>query len=128
MSKLAFVFLFSFFQTVKSSDLPTSFQQAVALNEAQDKVPGLKVYEHELGQYYQHKYSDIFVSCLKTTERADKSPFSFVAAIGKDGRVLKLYIDNETNVYKCVQPSLRKEEFPHPPLAPFYFHVSMTMH
>src|SRR5580693_10623803 len=39
--------------------------------------------------YYQQKYSPVFVSCLKSTDHADTSPVSFVAAIGADGRVLR---------------------------------------
>jgi hypothetical protein len=76
--------------------------------------------------YYQQRYSPVFVSCLKSTDHADTSPFSFVAAIGKDGRVLRLYVDHETNIYACARLTLQKEEFPHPPLSPYYLHISMS--
>jgi len=34
---------------------------------------------------------------LAATDHPDTSPFEFVAGIGADGRVLRLYIDRETN-------------------------------
>ena len=80
----------------------------------------------DLMPYYEKKYSPVFQSCLASTDHPDTSPFSFVAAIGKDGRVLRLYIDHETNIFACVRQTLQKEEFPHPPLSPYYMHISMS--
>ena len=109
-----------------AGDLASSFKQAVALAEAQDKDRATRIYaDIDLRDYYQHKYSPVFVSCLKS-DHADTSPFSFVAAIGADGRVLRLYIDHETNIFACVRPTLQKGEFPHPPASPYYMHVSMS--
>lgn len=102
------------------SDLATSFQQAVALAEAQE-------YEHrDLKAYYRKRYAPIFQACFASTEHPDTSPFSFVAAIGKDGRVLRLYLDHETNIFACARQKLQQEEFPRPPLFPYYMHVSMS--
>jgi hypothetical protein len=70
--------------------------------------------------------SPVFQSRLTSTDHPDTSPFSFVAAIAKDGRVLRLYVDHETNIYTCARQTLQKEEFPHPPLAPYYLHISMS--
>src|SRR5690242_6987422 len=95
--------------------LANSFKQAAALEDAQEKEPAAQAYKLEVGTYYQQKYSPIVLSCLKSTDRVDTSPFSFVAAIGKDGHVLRLYIDHETNIYACMRRTLQKEEFPHPP-------------
>ncbi len=66
------------------------------------------------------------MSSLASTDHPDTSPFSFVVAIGKDGRVLRLYIDHETNIFTCVRQTLQQDEFPHPLAAPHYFHVSMS--
>jgi len=49
-----------------------------------------------------------------------------VAAIGKHGEVLRLYIDRETNIYACVRETLQKDKFPQPPFSPYYMHVSMS--
>jgi|SRR5271165_262645 len=128
MKKLYAIVLISLLTTAgRADDLATSFKQAAALAEAQDKVNAAIAYEHrDLKPYYQKKYSPVFLSCLKSTDHPDTSPFSFVAAIGKDGHVLRLYIDHETNIYACVRPTLQKEEFPHPPLSPYYMHISMS--
>ena len=40
--------------------------------------------------------------------------------------VLRLYVDHETNMFACVKPTLEKDEFPHPPFAPYYMHVTMN--
>jgi hypothetical protein len=110
-----------------AGDLASSFKQAVALAEAQDKDRATRIYaDIDLKDYYQQKYSPGFVFCLKSTDHADTSPFSFVAAIGADGRVLRLYTDHETNIFACVRQTLQKDEFPHPPVSPYYMHVSMS--
>jgi hypothetical protein len=110
-----------------AGDLASSFKQAVALAEAQDKGRTTRIYaDIDLKDYYQRKYSPVFVSCLKSTDHADTSPFSFVAAIGADGRVLRLYTDHETNIFACVRQTLQKDAFPHPPVSPYYMHVSMS--
>jgi len=54
------------------------------------------------------------------------STFSFVAAIGSDGDVLRLCVDQETNIYRCVQKTLEKDQFPHPPVSPYYMHYTMN--
>ena len=128
MKKLFAIVLISVLTTaVRADDLATSFKQAVALAHEQDKEDAAYAYGHrDLNQYYQKKYSPVFLSCLKATDHPDTSPFSFVAAIGKDGRVLRLYIDHETNIFACVRQTLQQDEFPHPPLSPYYMHVSMS--
>jgi hypothetical protein len=127
MKKLYAIVLISLLTTAgRADDLATSFKQAAALGDAQEKEPAARAYKLEVGAYYQQKYSPVFLSCLKSTGHPDTSPFSFVAAIGKDGHVLRLYIDHETNIYACVRQTLQKEEFPNPPLSPYYMHVSMS--
>jgi hypothetical protein len=127
MKKLYAIVLISLLTTAgRADDLATSFKQAAALGDAQEKEPAARAYKLEVGGYYQQKYSPVFLSCIKSTDHPDTSPFSFVAAIGKDGHVLRLYIDHETNIYACVRQTLQKEEFPHPPLSPYYMHVSMS--
>ena len=128
MKKLyAIVFIFLLATSGRADELASSFKQAAALADAQEKERAAQAYIHlDLKPYYQKKYSPVFLSCLASTDHPDTSPFSFVAAIGKDGRVLGLYVDHETNIFACARQTLQQGEFPHPPVAPHYFHVSMS--
>lgn len=113
----------------RAGDVATSFKQAAALGDAQEKERATQAYIHiDLMPYYQKKYGPVFVSCLTSTDHPDTSPFSFIVAIGKDGRVLRLYIDHETNIFTCVRQTLQQGEFPRPPVSPYYMHVSMSFH
>jgi hypothetical protein len=110
-----------------TGELATSFKQAAARAEAQHKIDAAILYEHrDLMPYYEKKYFPVFQSCLVSTDHPDPSPVSFIVAIGKDGRVLRLYVDHETNIFACVRPTLQQDEFPHPPLSPYYMRVSMN--
>ena len=122
---IAFIFLLTI--SCRAGELASSFKQAAALEDAQEKERATQAYIHlDLMPYYQKKYSPVFQSCLASTGHPDTSPFSFVVAIGKDGSVLRLYTDHETNIFACVRQTLQQDEFPHPPVAPHYFHVSMS--
>jgi len=113
--------------TGRAGELASSFKQAAALGDAQEKDPATWVYQRrDLTPYYEQKYWPVLQSCLKSTDHPDTSPFSFVVVIGKDGRVMRLYIDHETTVYTCVRQTLQKDEFPHPPVSPYYWHVEMS--
>ena len=128
MKKLyAIVFISLLTTAVRADQLASSFKQAAALGDAQEKERATQAYIHlDLMPYYQKKYSPVFQSCLASTDQPDTSPFSFVVAIGKDGRVARTYVDHETNIYACVRQTLQKDEFPHPPLSPYYMHISMS--
>jgi len=106
ISIIVCVFVFTGFG--KAAELASSFRQAVAFAEAQDKERPARAYGLlDLKPYYEQKYGPVFQSCLKSTDRADTSAFSFVVAIRKDGRVLRLYADHETNIYGCVRKTLQ---------------------
>ena len=123
----ALVFISLLTISSRADELASSFAQACALAKAQQQERSEQAYIHlDLVPYYKKKYSPVYQSCLKSTEHADTSPFSFVAAIGKDGHVLRLYVDHETNVFACVRQTLQQDEFPHPPVSPHYFQVSMS--
>jgi hypothetical protein len=110
-----------------AGDLATSFKQAVVLAETEDRDRTTRIYsEIDLRDYYQQKYMPVFQSCLKSTDHPDMSTFSFVAAIGSDGHVLRLYVDQETNIYRCVQKTLERDKFPQPPVSPYYMHMTMN--
>ena len=123
----AIVFISLLAASGRADELANSFKQAVALAHAQDKEDSAYAYGHrDLNPYYQKKYSPVFLSCLASTDHPDTSPFSFVAAFGKDGRVLRLYVDHETNIFACVRKTLQHDEFPHPPISPYYMHIAMS--
>jgi hypothetical protein len=128
MKKLyAIVFISLLTISSRAGELASSFKEACALADHQQEERAEQAYIHlDLTSYYKKKYSPVYQSCLRSTEHPDTSPFSFVAAIGKDGRVLRLYVDHETNIFACVRETLQKDEFPRPPVAPHYFHVSMS--
>jgi len=109
-----------------ASGLARSFKEAAALAAAEDKDRATRIYAAiDLNDYYEQKYGPIFSSCLKSTDHADTSPLEFILAIGADGRVLRIYIDHETNIYACARPMLENGKFPHPPHPPYYMHVEM---
>jgi hypothetical protein len=128
MKKLcALVFISLLTISTRAGELASSFKEACALAGAQQEKRSEQAYIHlDLTPYYKKKYSPVYQSCLRSTKHPDTSPFSFVAAIGKDGHVLRLYVDHETNIFACVRETLRQDEFPHPPVAPHYFHVTMS--
>jgi hypothetical protein len=128
MKKLYTIVFISLLTTSSlAGDLASSFKQAAALGDAQQKERTTQAYIHlDLMPYYQQKNSPVFQSCLASTDHPDTSPFSLVVAIGTDGRVLRLYTDHETNIFACVRQTLQQEEFPHPPFAPYYMHVLMN--
>ena len=110
-----------------ASNLPSSFKEALALADKQDKDRdrATRIYDAvDLKDYYEKKYMPLFQSCFKST--GETSSFSFILAIGSDGRVLRLYNDHESKNFSCVRPTLQKDEFPHPPFAPYYMHVEMN--
>lgn len=110
-----------------AANLPSSFKDAVALADKQDKERdrATRIYDAvDLKDYYEKKYLPLFQSCLKLID--DTTSVSFVAALGADGHVLRLYTDHENTTFACVRPTLQKDEFPHPPFAPYYMHMTMN--
>ncbi|HTN48446.1 MAG TPA: hypothetical protein VMK32_03350 [Burkholderiaceae bacterium] len=74
---------------------------------------------------FSQRYRAHFRECTETVPQPESAPFSFVAAIGADGRVLRLWSDRSTNVYQCVRGRLMFDRFPAPPTAPFYLYIHM---
>jgi hypothetical protein len=109
-------------------DLPASFKEAASLADAQnDEAHPLRDYlSDSLGPYYQKKYGPLWVSCLKSSNYFDVKRFEFIAVIGADGKVMRLFSDRDSELFSCARETLTKDEFPHPPIAPFYWRVQMT--
>ncbi len=103
-----------------------SFKKAAALGDVQEKAPTTRAYfEHDLLPYYEKTYGPVFQSCFASTNQPDPEAFAFVAAIGGDGRVVRVYTNHETNILACVRKTLEKDAFPKPPVSPYYLHIDM---
>jgi hypothetical protein len=74
---------------------------------------------------FSQAYRTHFRECTSSVPQPESTPFSFVAAIGADGRVLRLWSDRSTNVYQCVRGRLLFDRFPPPPREPFYLYIHM---
>jgi hypothetical protein len=109
-----------------ASDLASSFREAVARADAQEKGEATRDYfAKTLLPYYGRKYAPVLQSCFATVAHPNSDPFSFVAAIGADGRVVRLFDDRETNISKCMRETLNSDVFPTPPISPYYLHIDM---
>jgi hypothetical protein len=118
------VFLFAL--SAVATDLVGSLKEAITIAEAQEKAPATRGYfEHDLLRFYERRYGPVFQACFASTNQPDSTPFEFVAAIGADGRVMKVYTSQDTEILRCVRQTLEKDEFPKPPLAPYYLHIDM---
>jgi hypothetical protein len=71
------------------------------------------------------KHISILQSCFQKVAKPDNSPFSFVVALGPNGRAVRLYNDRETNIYVCLREALQKDTFPKPPVSRYYLHIDM---
>ena len=74
---------------------------------------------------FSARYRAILRDCQGSLLQPDHTPFSFVAALGSEGNVLRLWSDRTPAVYSCVRGKLLFERFPPPPRAPFYLYIHM---
>ena len=109
-----------------AADLANSFQQAAQLADVQEKAPATHDFSTKtLLLYYSQKYGPVMQSCFARVTQPDAGAFSFVAALGADGRVLRTYENQKTNISQCLLETVKADTFPAPPEAPYYFHVEM---
>lgn len=74
---------------------------------------------------FTQRYGRHFRECSQQLPSPEPTPFSFVVAVGADGKVLRLWSDRSTSVYQCVRGKLLFDRFSPPPRAPFYLFVQM---
>lgn len=74
---------------------------------------------------FSERYRALLKTCQSALPEPDQTPFSFVAAIGSQGEVLRLWSDRSPPVYSCVRGRLLFERFSPPPRAPFYLYIHM---
>lgn len=106
--------------------LATSYVEAQEFGRRDESDPATQPYHRdvllpEFGRRYRRHFSD----CTQQIPGADATPFSFVAAIGADGKVLRIWSDRSTNVYQCVRGRLLFDRFGPPPRTPFYLYIHM---
>jgi hypothetical protein len=111
--------------SVFGSDFATSYKQAVALADAQEKALATRNLNKVLLQHYAQTYGPVLQTCFATVTQPDNTPFSFVAAIASDGSVVRVFNDRETNISRCLLSHLKNGKFPTPPESPYYLHVEM---
>lgn len=107
--------------------LAGSYVEAQKLGRRDESAEATRDYHRNvLLPEFSQRYRAHFKECTASVPQAEATaPFSFVAAISADGRVLRLWSDRSTNVYQCVRGRLLFDRFPPPPTAPFYLYIHM---
>jgi hypothetical protein len=110
----------------EAQELAASFVEAQELGRRDETDPKTVNYHRNvLLPEFSLRYRALLRDCQASLPQPDQTPFSFVAAIAADGRVLKLWSDRSAPVYGCVRGRLLFERFPAPPRAPFYLYIHM---
>jgi hypothetical protein len=107
-------------------DLAANYVEAQELGRRDERDPVTVSYHQEvLLPQFSQRYRELVRACQSELPQPDNTPFSFVAAIGADGQVRKLWSDRSPPVYSCVRGRLLFERFAPPPRAPFYLYIHM---
>ena len=107
-------------------ELADSFVDAQELGRRDEKDPATVEYHQSvLLPQFSARYRAHLRDCQAALPQPDQTPFSFVAAIDGEGKVLKLWSDRSPPVYSCVRGRLLFDRFAPPPRAPFYLYVHM---
>jgi len=110
------------------ANLARTYEEAAVRGDAQEKEGSTKEYfAQTLLPYFGQKYSSVMRGCFSAVPDPSKIAFAFVAAIGKDGRVQRIYSPQETNILQCLRGALAKDVFPAPPVTPYYLHIDMNI-
>jgi hypothetical protein len=106
--------------------LASSYTEAQEFGRRDESDPATVDYHrNELLPAFSARYRALLRDCQSALPQPDQTPFSFVAAIGSGGEVLKLWSDRSPPVYACVRGRLLFERFAPPPRAPFYLYIHM---
>lgn len=106
--------------------LAGSYVEAQELGRRDESAEATRDYHRNvLLPEFSQRYRAHFKECTSSVPQPESTPFSFVAAIGADGRVLRLWSDRSTNVFQCVRGKLLFDRFTPPPRAPFYLYIHM---
>lgn len=104
----------------------SSYVEAQELGRRDESDPAtLDYHRNVLLPEFGTRYRTLLRECQAGLPEPDTTPFSFVVAIGADGRVLRLWSDRSPPVYSCLRGRLMFERFPAPPRAPFHLYMHM---
>lgn len=109
-----------------SEPLPESYVEAQALGRRDESdLTTVDYHRDVLLPEFSTRYRALLRECQAALPQPDQTPFSFVAAIGADGAMLRLWSDRTPPVYACVRGRLLFERFSPPPRAPFFLYIHM---
>jgi hypothetical protein len=107
-------------------ELVSSYAEAQERGRRDEADPStIDYHRNVLLPAFSVRYRALLAACQKALPEPDQTPFSFVAAIGSDGQVLRLWSDRVPPVYACLRGQLLFERFSPPPRAPFYLYIHM---
>ena len=110
----------------RAQSLADSYVEAQELGRRDEKDPLTAEYHRNtLLPQFSARYRSHLRDCQAALPQPDHTPFSFVAAIDNEGKVLKLWSDRSAPVYSCLRGRLLFDRFAPPPRAPFYLYVHM---
>jgi hypothetical protein len=111
---------------VGSERLAESYIQAQELGRRDESDPQtIDYHRNVLLPQFSQRYQALLRECQSALPQPDQTTFSFVAAVGSEGEVVRLWSDRTPPVYTCVRGRLLFERFSPPPRAPFYLYVHM---
>ncbi|MGB2818401.1 MAG: hypothetical protein WBA53_18410 [Burkholderiaceae bacterium] len=111
---------------VGSEGLAESYIQAQELGRRDESDPQtIDYHRNVLLPQFSQRYQALLRECQSALPQPDQTAFSFVAAVGSEGEVVRLWSDRSPPVYTCVRGRLLFERFSPPPRAPFYLYVHM---
>jgi len=110
----------------QGGELAASYTEAQELGRRDESDPKTVDYHRDvLLPEFSGRYRALLRACQSTLPQPDPTAFSFVAAIGPGGEVLRVWSDRSPPVYSCLRGHLLFERFSAPPRAPFYLYIHM---
>ena len=110
----------------QGAELATSYAESQELGRRDESDPLTVDYHRDvLLPEFSARYRSLLGSCQASLPQPDQTPFSFVAAVGPLGEVLRVWSDRSPPVYACLRGRLLFERFAAPPRAPFYLYIHM---
>ncbi|GEM_PF-2072886 len=110
----------------QGGELATSYAEAQELGRRDERDPQTMDFHRDvLLPEFSARYRALLAACQASLPQPDQTPFSFVAAIGPQGEVLRIWSDRSPPVYSCVRGRLLFERFTPPPRTPFYLYIHM---
>ena len=104
--------------------LATTYLQAQEFGRRDESDPQTAAYHRDvLLPEFGARYRRWLKECQTALPEADRTAYSFVAAIAADGSVQRMWSDRSAPVFSCLRGHLLFERFSPPPRAPFYLYI-----